>query len=1332
MAPKRPSPTWQQSSSQASAYRPLNVRDALSYLDQVKIQFNDQPDVYNRFLDVMKEFKGQIIDTPGVIDRVSTLFRGHPSLIQGFNTFLPPGYRIECLGGEGDPQGLITVTTPAGTVSQIPGGFAAAIDQREREARSEAAAARNAAENAGRDSRAGSGAPYQSQAPPATGASTAASQPLPSPQSHLASGPPPFQGAPAHASRPSTTATATATAVPAARPAGSSGTQPAPGPLTMPAHSHPLPPSGPSTPSAAQFLASGGLSGAHAPQTASQPAQGGSRTPIVEFNHAISFVNKIKNRFNSDPDTYKQFLEILQTYQRDTRDIAEVYEQVTKLFNNAPDLLDEFKQFLPENGGPGGLSGMGFGSFMQAAAGGAPAPPDKLAGSQKRGAKEGKEASTQKKRRAAPGDATKATAQQKKSRPGQRGDSPSGEDGEASATVPASGISLPQTLASPDEVAFFDKVKKAIDDKVVYHEFLKLINLFVQDMIDTKTLLERAFLFIGEAPDVWATFQKTVGADADGKAPPNPTTAQGGYGFGGMINVDSQVVENTPMLERIKPDLAGPKVKAYGPSYRKLPRTEINLQCTGRDAMCWEVLNDEWVSHPTWAAEDAAPFISHKKNTYEEMLHKSEEERHEYDYHIEANLRTIALLEPLNNKIQTMDPEERANFNLKAGLGGQSKSIYQRIIKKVYGKELGPDIIRALHENPVVALPIVLERLKAKDEEWKKAQREWNRVWREQDAKNFYKALDHQGVQFKGSDKKTIMPKSLIAEIELKRKEWANARSTLIDPRPWRARPQMEFEFKDQVVLKDVLKLIISYLDRVNNSLSSQDQTRVERLLRDFVPALFLLDKDEFDAEFGDEDGETPDEDSEDSDGDVSMADDDEAASVATASKRGGKKAAHASDLRKKLLKQAGENAGREKRGSTQTPGPEGENGENGVASVEGTPVTESGERAETPLPVPADPEAVAEAVEKDKAGAEASEQTWVQIDGLGDSQPGSERSSEAGAPEPKPRSTRKANFFANNHFYVLLRLIQILYSRLLTCKEIAEQLASEKKQPINPTAIKLGLAEPETAYYGIEGGENPAQHYYGHLLSMSERLFENEVDNLTFEETLRLMFGKKAYIMFTVDRVIAGIVKQVQTILGDMKSQELFALLQRDRAAEKTTTRRQIAYRMQAEGVLGSEENLFKIEFHPTKDVVSVQLLGREDLTIDDAETAQEKWRQYIESYVLTHPTEGLPHRVDPPLLQRNVDKDLQLAHESVETKDGMDIKIALGNYRMFFTPETEDYFHHKRTPAEQVELNLKEESYLESAKRRLEEYVESKFSGGAQPVGATATTVGEVQAAA
>lgn len=37
----------------------FQVEDALSYLDQVKLQFGNQPQVYNDFLDIMKEFKSQ-------------------------------------------------------------------------------------------------------------------------------------------------------------------------------------------------------------------------------------------------------------------------------------------------------------------------------------------------------------------------------------------------------------------------------------------------------------------------------------------------------------------------------------------------------------------------------------------------------------------------------------------------------------------------------------------------------------------------------------------------------------------------------------------------------------------------------------------------------------------------------------------------------------------------------------------------------------------------------------------------------------------------------------------------------------------------------------------------------------------------------------------------------------------------------------------------------------------------------------------------------------------------------------------------------------------------
>lgn len=86
---------------------------------QVKYKFGNQPQVYNDFLDIMKEFKSQSIDTPGVIQRVSNLFKGHPELIVGFNTFLPPGYKIEV---QANDQGFayqvsVSVPSPSGKVT---------------------------------------------------------------------------------------------------------------------------------------------------------------------------------------------------------------------------------------------------------------------------------------------------------------------------------------------------------------------------------------------------------------------------------------------------------------------------------------------------------------------------------------------------------------------------------------------------------------------------------------------------------------------------------------------------------------------------------------------------------------------------------------------------------------------------------------------------------------------------------------------------------------------------------------------------------------------------------------------------------------------------------------------------------------------------------------------------------------------------------------------------------------------------------------------------------------------------------------------------------------
>lgn len=135
--------------------------------------------------------------------------------------------------------------------------------------------------------------------------------------------------------------------------------------------------------------------------------------------------------------------------------------------------------------------------------------------------------------------------------------------------------------------------------------------------------------------------------------------------------------------------------------------------------MCQAVLNDDWASHPTWASEDSG-FVAHRKNIFEEGLHRIEEERHDYDFNIECNAKVIQLLEPVAQQIVAMDPNDRLNFRMPGGNpnGGANQAIYQRVLKKIYGTEKGPQVVDDLFHDPCSVIPVVLARLKQKDEEW--------------------------------------------------------------------------------------------------------------------------------------------------------------------------------------------------------------------------------------------------------------------------------------------------------------------------------------------------------------------------------------------------------------------------------------------------------------------------------------------------------------------------------------------------------------------------------------------------------------------------------------
>ncbi|KAK9278472.1 hypothetical protein L1049_028038 [Liquidambar formosana] len=78
----------------AWAKQKLTKTDALIFLERVRDAFAGEIEKYGEFLQFMRDFKAQRIDTAGTLSRVKELFKDHQELIAGFNIFVPYGYEI--------------------------------------------------------------------------------------------------------------------------------------------------------------------------------------------------------------------------------------------------------------------------------------------------------------------------------------------------------------------------------------------------------------------------------------------------------------------------------------------------------------------------------------------------------------------------------------------------------------------------------------------------------------------------------------------------------------------------------------------------------------------------------------------------------------------------------------------------------------------------------------------------------------------------------------------------------------------------------------------------------------------------------------------------------------------------------------------------------------------------------------------------------------------------------------------------------------------------------------------------------------------------------------
>lgn len=105
-------------------------------------------------------------------------------------------------------------------------------------------------------------------------------------------------------------------------------------------------------------------------------------------------------------------------------------------------------------------------------------------------------------------------------------------------------------------------------------------------------------------------------------------------------------------------------------------------------------------------------------------------------------------------------------------------------------------------------------------------------MWREIDIKNYYKALDYQGVIFKANDRKMMTVKHLVHQIEEIHLDQFE------DPHYISSDPQFRFECKSKSVFKDVTRLLYSYFER-QTMYGHDDCEIMKAFIEMFLPVFF-------------------------------------------------------------------------------------------------------------------------------------------------------------------------------------------------------------------------------------------------------------------------------------------------------------------------------------------------------------------------------------------------------------------------------------------------------------------------------------------------------------
>ncbi|GJP54255.1 hypothetical protein CLOM_g13365 [Closterium sp. NIES-68] len=262
---------------------------------------------------------------------------------------------------------------------------------------------------------------------------------------------------------------------------------------------------------------------------------------------------------------------------------------------------------------------------------------------------------------------------------------------------------------------------------------------------------------------------------------------------------------------------------------------------------------------------------------------------------------------------------------------------------------------------------------------------------------------------------------------------------------------------------------------------------------------------------------------------------------------------------------------------------------------------------------------------------------------------------------------------YGNDTMYMLFRLHHTLYERILSAKVNAR--ASEEK------------------YRALNHSDPP--DLYARFLEVLYNLLDGQIDNTRFEDECRAAIGTQSYVLFTIDKLIYRLVKQLQACAGDEVGAKLQQLHEYE-VAKGAGGYVDMVYQANACALM-HDDSLYRIELlaqQPGEGVLTVQLMegGPEKVEVPAA-AMESAFLEYLWHFLHSPPA----HATDRAhvFLARNVRKassstskrgrskedEERAALESVLILNGLECKLSCVTSKVSYVLDTEDYLlRHKK----------------------------------------------------